>query len=547
MFSIKHIGTFKHRFLYNAMKEDYIFSLVTQQTEYIDQLEKNNLFLKYELQNFQSKLKVVIEENESFYNDERRKVARSILAESKNNIAYFKPETQGSPISSLVNKTEVKPTKDKIIPTSLESWKAELKIIRNLYQTKINKLKEELLSTNNELNLTKSLLNQKTKILNNKHNNKNAQDFDKENAGIMNDLLSERSSLLETIKGLNDAVSKGREQEVVLRQDLQNSMKSTEELQLQVSHLQLCKANLESDLCDLNKKNEANLSNTKQLVEDAVKEQKKSSLSEMDKMIKDKTILEKENLKNVTALKRFESENFELQSSVAELYKEIYSKEKVIAGYKSMNQMNNYLKEKESSNKELCLISVKSNLERNLQNEKNEKMVVNQKLKKVGTKLELSKQKELELQNLNINLNERIYRMQNELSKVSSENEKELRESKEQVITLKQMVKQLKNQNFNNINLLEESYKCRLIELERLSNKQAGLIKKLKNECCKLEADISSVSEKYEIGMKMIQKNNTELILRVKILSQKNKELSDQCVKHGILHKNMSKYIESIL
>ena len=545
MFQLKVSIFFKHRFLYNAMKEDYIFSLVTQQTEYIDQLEKNNLFLKYELQNFQSKLKVVIEENEFFYNDERRKVARSTLAESKKNIAYFKP--QSSPISSLFNKTEVKPTKDNILPTSLENWKAELKIIKNLYQTKINKLKEELLSTNNELNLTKNLLKQKSEILNDKHNIKNPQNIDKENAGTLNDLLSERSSLLETIKGLNDAVSKSREQEVVLRQDLQNSMKVSEELQLQVSHLQLCKANLENDLCDLNEKIEANLSNTKQLVEDAVEQQKNLGLSEVDKIIKDNTMLQKKNLKSVSALKKFESENFELKSSVAELYKEIFSKEKVIAGYKSMNQINDNLKEKERSNKELCLISVKSSLERNLQNEKNEKMVVDQKLKKVCTKLELSKQKELELQNLNINLNERILIMQNELKNMSNKNEDELRDSKEQLFTLEQLVKQLKNQNFNNINLLEESYKRRLVELESLSNKQAGLIKKLKNECCKLEADLSSVSEKYEIEMKMIRKNNTELFLRVKILSQKNKELSDQCVRHGLLHKNMSKYIESII
>jgi len=127
---------------------------------------------------------------------------------------------------------------------------------------------------------------------------------------------------------------------------------------------------------------------------------------------------------------------------------------------------------------------------------KNKKKVINQKLIKVGTRLEVSKQKALELQNLNIALNERVNSMHQKLSRISNEKEKVLRECKEQVFTLENHLEKLKNQNFNNIGLLEESYKCRLIELENLSSKQADLISKLKKECFKLEADLSSVSKK---------------------------------------------------
>jgi len=352
------------------MKEEHIFSLISQQTEYIDQLEKNNLFLKYQLQKFQSELKNVIEDNESLYEHKKAIVTRYNSAESKNKISTnCKTESQISPIS-LFSNNKIKLTRNKVIHSDLENWKAELTVIKTLYQTKIDKLKEQLLATNNELTLTKQLLKQKNSLLNSKSEESNVEILEKQNKDNMNDILLERLSLLKTIKGLNEAVTQGREQEVVLRQDLQNCMKNTEDLQLQVSHLQLCKANLESDVCDLNKKLETNLNNTKRLVEDAVEQQKKVYSFELNKIINDKNIFEKKHLKTVIDLNNCESENLKLKSSVDKLYKDIYTKEKVIAGFKSMNQLNNNLKEKEISNKEISIMSVKSSLERNLQNEK---------------------------------------------------------------------------------------------------------------------------------------------------------------------------------
>lgn len=537
------------------MKEAQLFNLISQQSDYIDQLEKSNLFLKYELGKFQTELKNVVEENEMLYKESQAISARTTMAESQR----ITQKTQNLLQNSKSCKLEASKTCNMSASNDQNgsgeknnSWKAELRQIKLMYTTENEKLKQELLAAQKELIVERQAKSRLEKNDNNDLSNKDDKTTEsrnklhKKSKELMDELLSERTQLLTTIAGLNTTVSEYRSQEGILRKEVQKSFASLEEMQLENSQLKLEKSNLEESLKSINKKLEDTMDNTNRLIDESLKKSKADGSSQVLQLKKQVSELELSCSKLKLAHERSENQNSHLHSVVQEANEQLLLKEKALALLKSEALSGVQTTARANNAAETKLYDIKLGLERELQLEKQAKIMLEQKSLKLAARLEESQNEALKIQHVNVSLTDHVNRLQIQLKDKSKEQNNLQKNLSMQYDHLKMQSSKQFSQQAIGLDCLEQNYKLRLKEAENLSSKQAELIKKLKAECFDLENELSNLTCKYDKDISTLGQSNTELLLRAKNLIEKNEELTAQCVKHGLVHRNMKKHMTEL-
>lgn len=538
------------------MKENHLFSLISQQSDYIDQLEKSNLFLKYELGKFQSDLKAVIEENKTLFKDSQAILNRATIVES-NGIALKTKNIVKSTViahkkSHVVNQTVGDSTP---LHPKMDLWKKELENVKTMYTNEISKLKQELLSSKNELKLERlAKLISKTSQPDEHHQStaldsvKNLEEerIQAKAKELVDELLLERKGLLETICGLNQTVKDCKSQEKILRQEVQKSLVRLEEMQLENSELLLVKDNIADQLQIAHSKLKESVDNTPRVLQETVDQYKKEYSLKILKLKQQVSDLELSLSSYKQLHSKLENQNMQLQSDVQSLNDQLLIKQKSLTLLKVESHAEVKSTARANDATEIELRDKNQQLENDLQVVRKERIHLEQKCLKLSTRLENSQKEALSIQELNLKLLSEMNDSKSLLN-VTTKKLKDLeKEHSVQCDSLQKAFMKQCSQQANNFEVMEAHYRQRLQELEGLSSKQSNLINELKAECFSLEAELTKSSHKYESEVTLLNENNTRLILKAKKLLQKNEELMDQCVQHGVVHRNMKQHLNDL-
>uniref|UniRef100_A0A7N6AUF8 Serologically defined colon cancer antigen 8 n=1 Tax=Anabas testudineus TaxID=64144 RepID=A0A7N6AUF8_ANATE len=92
----------------------------------------------------------------------------------------------------------------------------------------------------------------------------------------------------------------------------------------------------------------------------------------------------------------------------------------------------------------------------------------------------------------------------------------------------------------------ESQHQQRVRELDGLLSSQNSLIKKLKEECCKLGAKLEELTENSRSELEQLALEKQHLEETVKSLNARCSDMEEQCVQHGRMHQRMKDRLQQL-
>nr|XP_002120666.1 serologically defined colon cancer antigen 8 homolog [Ciona intestinalis] len=526
-----------------------LFQLIAHQTQYIDQLEKENEIIVTELENFKEQLVQVVNENQSIHDAMQAKVVEETLQQSttmRNDPNLFKDDHTAKNLN--ISTSNAKQVETQLRENMNEKWKAELKTVEGMYAAKIAVLEARLaqhirINTNKNITLMKNQLESQEAQETEEPDTSPMQNF---NAPVMEKLTRENDQLLKTVKDLRKAVTESQKQEAALRKDLQKSIGALEDIQLEKTQIMVKREQLQDDLDVMKRKLEKEITCGRQSITEAVAKQRDRSKDEIEKL--QAQIGEAEN-----ACSQFEvlvetmrKEKLELELKLEESRGQIMRMDKELATMRAEVEVEIKSALKGHNATDSQLRNNQARLQNDMFKVSEERSELEQKVVDLNRRLRDAESHSLNLQELNLSLTQQL----NEITSKHRSSESYSRQLEEKYIKhLQELTEDHQDKTEQLTTTLEGTqleYEQRLSDLEAISSKQAKLLLKLREECKNLEDGLQNMSEKYRTDMGRVSQENEQMFAKVQRLSTANKELSAQCVKHGLTHRAMRQRLDEL-
>ena len=543
--------------------------LVSNQSECIEKLEKENFFLKAELSSLSKKVNDVISENEQLHSGIISKAVEETLQQSHNTSDGTKlllmndvnkvidQKTIRTPESSLKNE----PDHDKKMK---ENWDYQMKEIQSMYQHKIDVLQIEKELVEKQLSEEKDKNQESAKLLENlnyskhcenqQHGHKNINNnvnsdsdmSDKPSAAIIERLSSENKNLIQTVKDLRRTVITYQEQEGVLRHTIQQGLAAVEEIQLEKMEVSVERDQLKKDLDSAINKMEKTIIETQALVYDASEKQKNAVAAEFSDLQEQLNNALSSNVLIQDAFEKATAENSVLQTKLVDSRNEMIEYERKLAIAHAEIQHDYKITAESQSGAEEQLRNCRAKLESDVAHLNHNNARSEQLCRDLTKRLHVAEENLLNSQQMNISLTEQLNDVKSALNanKISLDNF-----SKSSTMKFNDMQKQMQMKIDDlscNWKMSESQYEARLGDLEIISAQQSKLIKDLTKECLDLENVLNTVTDKYRKDVGQLSQDNEMMAIKIHRLTRNNKDLSDQCVKHAKMHKAMQERMSEL-
>nr|CAB3265912.1 serologically defined colon cancer antigen 8 homolog [Phallusia mammillata] len=520
-----------------------IFQLISHQSEYIDNLENENKTIGLELQNLKQRLTQVVDENQAVHDSIRSDVIAKTLLES-NNITGMTSLAQSNDENEMML-PKLSPERKSRQPNEKENtMKTELEQVQALYMAKISGLESHIKTLEKNL---KDAYDQNEAL--NKCDSKRKDILVKSNNSVTTPMLhatsliervtSERNELQKTVSSQHAHIQRIQEQETLLRQDLQKSLGALEDLQLQKTEILVEKQQLQKDLEAAHIKLDEEITEGHKRILDVAFQQQQQVSAELDdnqrkigellatcshyEDVIEKCGREKEKLS--LQLDESRSQILAAEKDLSKLQMEVQGEVKTaIKGYTSAEQE---------------LREARNKLEQQLTKSKQELTRCEQHNMDLEKRLSESEHLTLNLQETNVHLCQQLNNSLAEVNAVRRETNKTSQALTEKYDDLKKKLTGQIEELQQTLQTNEINYSEQLSTVEDVSAKQAQLIKKLRIECKSLSGELVNLTTKYREEIGSLAQKNEQLTIQMQRLTVKNKELSEQCVQHGMTHRMM--------
>ena len=524
-------------------EKEKMICLLSQQTNYIDQLKKEKDILSTELNAFKTRLQNVIEENENLHDSMQAKIISHTLDRS-HNVLEDSFQTSENLILSTSNFVS-----DQAADTISLKWKQEMLELKKKCDSKVAALEAQLRVTNNSLKEafieTEALKNQlnKNDLPKNfkiQEESQKCQDlFLQTNVPVIERLTKERDDLVKSVTTLRSTLSQAQAQEVELRQEVQKSLSVLEDIQLEKTQLQVERDQFKTDYHNACFKLDEEIKKSHKRCLDATLKQKELCANEINTLQQKIGELMASCSHYENDLEKCAKEKSNILIQLDESRSQLFQAEKQLTSMKAEveHEVKSALKGYSAAEREL--VDAKTKLAEELLKTQEERTRYEQDSKEYQLRLKEAESHLLKTQQLNLALTEQLHKVQaknnnlkQEIKEISdsfskkSENHKAFSASKIEHLsaTLKQV---------------EIEYEKRLGDLEKISQKQSKLILQLKEECISLGHALNSLGQKHRIEVGKLTQELEQTKNKAFRLDKQNKELSQQCVKHGKTHLQM--------
>ncbi|XP_041865753.1 serologically defined colon cancer antigen 8 homolog isoform X2 [Melanotaenia boesemani] len=538
--------------------QDFV-PMTHNQSEYIQHLEAEVKFCKEELQDLKQRIRVVVVENEKLHSELRSK------DESLNN--YTIPNSTVNETSHKLSITEL----SGLQRAEHSTWKNELEQLKGIYQAQVESLESQIISLRKDLSVSQKECEEVKVHL--RHKEKQAADALKTAgaphvAGLCLKCAQHEAVLARTHTNLHvqaiDRLTKERDElEVALRamqasqQEAQQrewsaclrvkqAVEMAEEANLNKARVEMQCELLSRELVRQREQLEQEAQALQERLAGARKEgraeglkqkeelaQTVSSLSQriaelegqLDRAVRDKSSLTKQLEDTLDKLTSQEQENMKVcvdlqhQFSQAKLKKGEAERELRELNIKTSRQMEKAALEEERLSSEL--VGCRQHLEvvqKDLSQWQGEALSLTEQL--------ANAQRQLHLTRRDKECAERVHA--EEMASVTAS----ARETEKELVAMLQQ--------------REAQHLERIGEADKLLSSQNSLIKKLKEECCRLVTDLEYMATSKRRKVEQLTLEKQYLEETVKRLRARCTNLEEQCVQHGHMHQRMKDRLQQL-
>ena len=538
--------------------------LISNQTECIEKLEKENSFLKSELSTLKKHLQEVVSENEALHAGILAEAVDNTLKESQNTSDHTKLLLSNNiniNVDSADNAEDVDQniadvnsklnTCDKSCHTETTKnlWNEEMKQLQNMYQHKIEVLQIELNILQKDLSEEKLKNAECNKIINRMGQGENLQHAESNklendscyqpSSAVIERLANENKDLIQSVKDLRKTIATYQEQEGLLRQNIQKGFAAVEEIQLEKMEVSVERDQLKKDLKEAMQQLERTIAESQTFMYSAAEKQKDAVAAEFAELQEQLSCLMNTNASTKYALDNALAENSKLRKKLDESCDEIMEYEKKIAIVRGEIQQDYKTTADAYSGVEEELRNSRIKLESEIINVKHDKARTEQLCEDLTKRLKTAEENFLNAQDLNLSLTEQLNTLKSELNATSISLKDSNKQNAIKLDDMKQKMQAKINELCCQWKMTEAQYETRLNDLELISAKQSNLIKELTRECLGMEKLLNSVTDKYRKDVGQLSQDNEIMAIKIHRMTKNNKDLSEQCVKHGKMHKAM--------
>ena len=529
-----------------------MMAVLANQTNYIDQLKKENSVLVQELDAFKQRLTAVVDENQNIYDDMQLKVLSQTLdcshalLKSQLTFAYPKtvqPPSECPPVPPLVPQPTISSTNSEKRDKEHEE---KINEIKSLYESKLAALEAQVhttkgslrnaLSENDQLKLQLSVASSANMMKPTKKENMNTTQV---NLPLIERLTKERDDLMRSLAAVRTSLSQSQAEQAELRREVQKSLATVEDIQLEKTQFMIDRERLKDAFREVNQKLHQEIGDGHKRVLDASVKQRSLCVGEINDLQRKVGELMASCSRLETGLEKCSKEKTAALLQLEESRSQLLQCEKDMATMKA--EIDHEIKStlKGYSGAEVELRDTKVKLEQELLKTKQERARHEQESTELQLRLKEAEIHGLKTQELNVVLTEQLQKTEAKKDKLNDEILK-LRKtfttlSEEQSKSSEKKVEELTNA----LQSVQIEYEKRLSDLEEISQKQSKLISRLRSECQSLGDSLQNLANKHRIEVGKLTHKLEQAKVRVARLDKQNKELSKQCVQHGFTHRQM--------
>ena len=530
-----------------------MMTLLSNQNVYVDQLKKENEVLTYELKGFKQRLNDVIAENHSLHDEMQGKVVSHTIDASH---AFLEGHLEASErnldqLSSSYPPVPLKANQD--LSSMLGSpkqdrkaWQQEVESLKSLYLSKLAAMEAQLRTTKSSLqealNENEHLkvqmnLEASTNIL--KQTTKENINPTQINFPIIERLTKERDDLMKTLTALRSSFSQSQIQQAELRQEVQKSLATLEDIQLEKTQVAVEREQLKDAFREVTQKLHEEINEGHKRALDAAAKQRALCIEEINELQQKVGELMSSCSHYETSLEKCSKEKSLILLQLEECRAQLLQNDKELASLRAEveHEVKSALKGYSGAEQELR--DTKMNLEQELLKTRQERARYQQETVELQQRLKEAEMHGLKTQELNVALTEELHKIQSKKDKLKEKifNLTKSYESQhgEQTRVAEEKIEILTS----TLQSVEIEYEKRLTDLEDISGKQYKLIDRLRTECNTLGDSFQNLANKHRVEVGKLTQKLEQANVRVARLDRKNKELSRQCVQHGLTHRQM--------
>ncbi|XP_026165210.1 serologically defined colon cancer antigen 8 homolog isoform X2 [Mastacembelus armatus] len=539
--------------------------MIHNQPEYIQHLEAEVKFCKEELEGMKQRIRVVVVENEKLHSELKSKA----VDESLKDFTIRNSMVNDSMTDNIYRASN---TDHSMLPRAEDiTWKKELEQLKVIYQAQIESLEAQVISLRRDLSVSqkeceemKVRLRHREKqaanalradgaphvaglclkcaqheaVLAGTHTNLHVQAIDR--------LTKERDELLVALRAVRASQQEAQQREWSACLQVKQAVEMAEEANLHKARVEVQFEQLSKELVRQREQLQQEAQSLQKRLAEAREEGRAearykkdelahtvSSLSQhvaelegqLDKAHRDKNSLTNQLEDTLCKLTTQEQDNTKVcvdlryQLNQAQLKKEEAERELRELNSKSSRQMEKATQEVERLSSEL--VGCRQHLEA---------------VQKDGSQWQAEA----------LSLAEQLANAQRQLHLTRQDKESAERAHEEKLASVTLLVRERERETAVLLEQTEAQHERRAEELDGLLSSQNSLIRKLKEECCKLGVKLGELTENSRSGLEQLSLEKQHLEETVKSLRARCSDMEEQCVQHGRMHQRMKGRLQQL-
>ncbi|KAM4729625.1 serologically defined colon cancer antigen 8 homolog isoform 2-T2 [Anableps anableps] len=523
------------------------------QSEYIQHLEAEVKFCKEELQGLKQRIRVVVVENEKLQSELKSR----IVDQSLKDYPIHNSMVQNN--SLIASKTEH------------NTWKNDLEQLKVIHEAQIESLEAQLISLRKDLSVSqkeceevKVRLRHKEKqvaealkadgaprvaglclqcaqheaVVAGTHANLHVQAIDR--------LTKERDELLAALRALRASQQEAQQREWSACLQVKQAVEIAEEASLQKTRVEMQCEQLSRELARQREQLDREAHAMQAKMTEAREEGRAEARKQKEELVQTASNLSQRVAELEGQLDRAHRDRSSLTNQLEDTLSKLTNQEqdnaKVCLDLRY--QLSNASLKKEEAERELKELKAKTSRQKEKAAQEVESL--SSELVCCRQRLEAAQRVGSQWQSKALSLEEQLANAQRQLHLTRQDRESAERAHAEEMASVTLSAQEREKELAVRLQKTEAQHLQRVGEMENLMGSQNSLIRKLKEECCKLGAKLEELSHQSRSELEQLVLEKQHLEETVKSLRARCSEMEEQCVQHGRMHQRMKDRLQQL-
>nr|XP_020459306.1 serologically defined colon cancer antigen 8 isoform X2 [Monopterus albus] len=539
--------------------------MIHNQSEYIQHLEAEVKFCKEELQEMKQRVRVVVVENEKLHSELKSKTVDQSLKD-------YTIRTSTVNESMAANNPIASNTDHRILHSAEDTtWKKELEQLKVIYQAQIDSLEAQVLSFRKDLLVSQKECEevkvrlrhreqlaadalradgaphvaglclkcaQHEAVLAETHTNLHVQAIDR--------LTKERDELLVALRAVRASQQEAQQREWSACLQVKQAVEMAEEANLDKARVEVQCEQLSRELARQREQLEREAQALKERLAEAREEGRAEFRHQKDELAHTVSSLSQHVAELEGQLDRAHRDRNSLTNQLEDALCKLTSQEqdntKVFVDLQY--QLSQAQLKKGEAERELRELNTKTS--RQMEKAAQEVERLSSELVGCRQHLDVVQKDGSQWQAEALGLAEQLANAQRQLHLTRRDGESAERAHKEEMTSVTLSAQERENQLNVLLQQTEAQHQQRVGELDGLLSSQNSLIRKLKEECCKLGVKLEELTETSRCELEQLGLEKQHLEETVKSLRARCSDMEEQCVQHGRMHQRMKDRVPGI-